>query len=196
MYAGTQAARLLNVDPSTLRYCLEGKAGRAGKVHLPVIRRELKGTGVAVTWAEFVEAGLLRQYRRELQVPPPELRTFIDLLRVQFDVPYPLADQRPLASGWALVRKAQDAAGLPGELCLVTVTSGQLLLTAASDSFLRRARWEDEIATGWRPHEGGWPRVAGRRPAGLQRPAGGGAGTVRPPGAGRKWRGLSLSGAG
>ena len=41
---------------------------------------------------------------------------------------------------------------LPGYLCLVTVTSGQLLLSAASDSFLRRARWEGEIATGWRPH--------------------------------------------
>lgn len=35
----------------------------------------------------------------------------------------------------------------------MTVTGGQLLLTAASDSFLRRARWEGEIVTGWRPHE-------------------------------------------
>ena len=49
--------------------------------------------------------------------------------------------------------EAQDAAGLPGEFCLVTVTSGQLLLTPAADSFLRRARWEGEIATGWHPHD-------------------------------------------
>ena len=41
----------------------------------------------AVTWAEFVEAGLLRQYRRALKVPLPELRVFIDLLRQRFDVP-------------------------------------------------------------------------------------------------------------
>ena len=54
------ARPLLNVVPSTLHYWLEGKAGRAGKVHLPVIRQEPKGTGAAVTWAEFVEAGLLR----------------------------------------------------------------------------------------------------------------------------------------
>ena len=94
-----------------------------------MIRQEPKGAGAAVTWAEFVEAGLLRQYRRELKVPLPELRVFIDLLRQRFDVPYPLADQRPYASGKALVLEAQDAAGLPGEFCLVTVTGGQLVLT-------------------------------------------------------------------
>ena len=153
MYAEAEAARLLDVAPSTLHYWLEGKPGRDGKVQLPVIRQEPQGTGAAVTWAEFVEAGLLRQYRRELKVPLPELRIFIDLLRERFDVPYPLADQRPYVSGKALVLEAQDAAGLPGEFCLVTVTGGQLLLTPASDSFLRRARWEGEIATGWRPHD-------------------------------------------
>ncbi|MDQ3502239.1 MAG: hypothetical protein M3486_01290 [Actinomycetota bacterium] len=68
MYAEAEAARLLDVAPSTLHYWLEGKTGRGGKVHRPVIRQEPKGTGAPVTWAEFVEAGLLRQYRRELKV--------------------------------------------------------------------------------------------------------------------------------
>ena len=95
MYAEAEAARPLNVAPSTLHNWLEGKAGRADKVHLPVIRQEPKGTGAAVTWAEFVELGLLRQYCRELKVPLPELRGFIDLLRVQFDS----------AGGPALVRE-------------------------------------------------------------------------------------------
>jgi uncharacterized protein (DUF433 family) len=153
MYAEAEAARLLNVAQSTLHYWLEGKTGRGGKVHRPVIREEPKGTGAGVTWAEFVEAGLLREYRRELKVPLPELRAFIDLLRKQFDVPYPLADRRPYASGKALVLEAQQQAGLPGELWLVTVAGGQLLLTPPSESFLRRARWEGEVATGWRPHE-------------------------------------------
>ncbi len=139
MYAEAEAARLLNVAQSTLHYWLEGKTGRGGKVHRPVIRQKPKGTGAAVTWAEFVEAGLLRQYRRELKVPLPELRAFIDLLRKQFDVPYPLADRRPYASGKALVLQAQEQAGLPGELWLVTVAGGQLLLTPPSESFLRRA---------------------------------------------------------
>ena len=118
-----------------------------------MIRQRPKGAGAAVTWAEVVEAGLLRQYRRELKVPLPQLRVFIDLLREGFDLPYPLADQRPYASGKALVLEAQQAAGLPGEFWLVTVAGSQLLLTPASESFLRRARWEGEIATGWRPHD-------------------------------------------
>ena len=33
MYAEAGAARLLNVAPSTLHYWLEGRTGRAGKVH-------------------------------------------------------------------------------------------------------------------------------------------------------------------
>jgi hypothetical protein len=57
MCAEAEAARLLNVAQSTLHYWLEGKTGCAGKVHCPVIREEPKGTGAAVTWAEFVEAG-------------------------------------------------------------------------------------------------------------------------------------------
>ncbi len=140
MYAEAEAARLLDVAPSTLHYWLEGKAGRAGKVHRPVIRQEPKGAGAAVTWAEFVEAGLLRQYRREVKVRLPELRAFIHVLRESFNVPFPLADRRPYVSGRELVMQAQEAASLPGDFWLVTVAGGQLLLTGPSESFLRRAR--------------------------------------------------------
>ena len=62
--AEAEAARLLNVAQSTLHSWLEGKTGRGGKVHRPVTRQEPKGTSAAVTWAEFVEAGLLHQYGR------------------------------------------------------------------------------------------------------------------------------------
>ena len=109
--------------------------------HRPVIRQEPKGTGAPVTWAEFVEAGLLRQYRRELKVRLPELRAFIDYCGRDSASPYPLADQRPYVSGRELVMRAQEAAQLPGEFWLVTVAGGQLLLTSPSESFLRRARW-------------------------------------------------------
>jgi hypothetical protein len=34
-----------------------------------------------VTWAEFVGAGLLREYGRAHRVPIVELRAFIDVLR-------------------------------------------------------------------------------------------------------------------
>ena len=51
----------------------------------------------SVTWAEFVEASLLREYRRTHRVPMAELRTFIDLLREQLGVPYRLAHRKPLS---------------------------------------------------------------------------------------------------
>ena len=41
--AEAEAARLLNVAQSTLHSWLEGKTGRSGKVHRPVIRQEPKG---------------------------------------------------------------------------------------------------------------------------------------------------------
>lgn len=45
---------------------------RAGS-YRPVIRVDPIGSRV-VTWAEFVEAGLLRSYRRDHDVPLRELR--------------------------------------------------------------------------------------------------------------------------
>ena len=63
----------------------------------------------AVTWAEFVEAGLLRQYRRALKVPLPELRVFIDLLRQRFDVPtrWPTSARTPVAKPSCSRRRTQ-----------------------------------------------------------------------------------------
>jgi uncharacterized protein (DUF433 family) len=79
-----------------------------------VIRVEPTGSR-NVTWAEFVEAGLLRSYRREHDVP---LREFIDRLREEFRVPYPLADQRPyLGSGRRLLVDLQDRSDLDPEFC-------------------------------------------------------------------------------
>ena len=67
-----------------------------------------------------------------------------------FPTRWPTGARTPTARRWLL--EAQEQAGLPGDLWLVTVAGGQLLLTPASESFLRRARWEGEVATGWRPH--------------------------------------------
>jgi uncharacterized protein (DUF433 family) len=107
-----------------------------------------------VTWEEFVEAGLLREYRRTHRVPMAELRTFIDLLREKLGVPYPLAHQKPFVSeGRQLVLATQDASGLEADYCLVAVTRGQLILTPPAEAFVERVTWEDDIAAGWRPHE-------------------------------------------
>lgn len=148
-YSEAEAARLLRMAQSTLHYWLEGDE-RPGKTYKPVIRVEPRGRRV-VTWAEFIEAGLLRQYRN-LRVPMLELRNFIDVLREEFGVPYPLADRRPFVSGRRLIEKAQIVAGLDPEYCLVATVGGQLLLTPPSDAFLQRVTWNEyDVAAGWRP---------------------------------------------
>jgi uncharacterized protein (DUF433 family) len=149
VFSEAEAARLLRVAQSTLHYWLEG-GERRGKVYPPVIRVEPHGTR-SVAWAEFVEAGLLREYRRTHQVPMVELRAFIDLLRESFGVPYPLADRRPYVAGRQLMLEAQSAAGLDPDFCLVAFVSGQLMLTPPSEAFVARVTWDGDIATAWRP---------------------------------------------
>lgn len=153
MYTEAEAARLLNVAQSTLNYWLEGGVRRGGRVYRPIIREEPRGDRQAVTWAEFIEAGLLREYRRTHGVPMAELRAFIDIVRRQYQVPYPLAHHRPFVSGRDLLIQAQDEVGLDADFCLVAVVRGQPLLTPAADSFVKRVTWHDDMATQWRPHD-------------------------------------------
>ncbi len=141
------AARLLRVAPSTLHWWLEGRPPR----YRPVIRPEPTGSR-HVTWAEFVEAGLLRSYRREHDVPLRELREFIDRLREEFRVPYPLAYRRPyVGSGRRLLTDPQDRSHLDPEFCLVAVTNGQVVLTAPGEEFYERVDWSGDEPAGWRP---------------------------------------------
>jgi len=151
MFSEPEAARLLRGAPSTLHYWLEG-GQRRGKTYQPVIRLEPEDRR-SVTWAEFIEAGLLREYRREHNVPMAELRTFIAQLRDRLGVPYPLAHHRPFVGDRQLVREAQDDAGLDADYCLVAEVRGQLVLTAASELFVQRVTWKDDLAARWRPHD-------------------------------------------
>lgn len=152
MYTEAAAARLLGVPQGTLNYWLEG-GERRGKVYRPVIRVEPRGDRAAVTWAEFIEAGLLREYRRTHDVPMAELRAFIDVVRERYGPPYPLAHHRPFVSGRELLSQAQDASDLHADFCLVAKVRGQLVLTSPADSFVRRVTWEGDIASEWRPHD-------------------------------------------
>ena len=151
MYSEAEAARYLRVPQSTLNYWLEG-GERRGKLYAPVIRAEARGRRAPVTWAEFIEAGLLRSYRSS-GIPMAELRAFIDLLRRHYGVPYPLADRRPYVAGRRLVVEAQQEAGLDPEFWLVAPVDDQLLLLPPSDAFLQRVTWEGDHAAGWRPHD-------------------------------------------
>jgi uncharacterized protein (DUF433 family) len=149
MYTESGAARLLRVAPATLHYWLEGGIGR-GKTYKPVIREEPTGSR-SVTWAEFVEAGLLRQYRRAHRVPMIELRSFIDGLRQAMSVPYPLAHFQPFVGGRKLLLQAQTDAGLDAEFALVAQVGGQYILSPAAQEFFERVTWDDDVATAWRP---------------------------------------------
>lgn len=152
MFSEVEAARLLRVPQGTLHYWLEG-GERRGKRYPPIIRERPRDTRT-VTWAEFVEAGLLRQYRRERGVPMAELRAVIDRLREELGVPYPLAHEQPfVGEGRQLTRTVQDEVGLDPEFFLVAVARDQLVLTSASSSFFGRVRWVDGVAAGWRPHQ-------------------------------------------
>jgi uncharacterized protein (DUF433 family) len=154
VYSEGEAARLLRVPPSTLHYWLEGEGGR-GKSHEPVIRPIRRGRGASVTWAEFVEASLLREYRTK-RVQMSTLRRFIELLREEFGVPYPLADRRPLidkGKGRGLVWDAQVDSGLDADHALVALISNQYVLTAPSQSFLDRVDWDGDTPAGYRPHD-------------------------------------------
>lgn len=151
IFCEAEAARLLRVAQSTLHYWLDGGQQR-GKTYPPVIRVEARGER-QVTWAEFVEAGLLRSYRRDLQVPMTELRAFIDYLRQEYGVPYPLAHEQPLVSGRSLVLRAQEEAGLSSDFWLATSAGGQMLLTPPGADFLKRVGFESGVAASWRPHD-------------------------------------------
>lgn len=162
MYTEAAAARLLRVPPSTLHYWLEGGVYRR-KRYAPVIRLEPTGER-QVTWGEFIEAGLLAQYRRR-QVPLGELRVAIDQLRDESGLRYPLADRELyIGSGRKLLQRAQEDAGLKSDFSLVAVASGQLVLTPASNAFFERVEWEEALPGGWRPHDDPaspvrmWPR--------------------------------------
>ncbi len=151
MYSEAEAARLLEVPQQTLHYWLEGKRYR-GREYAPVIR-EKPTRRRTVTWAEFVEAGLLSQYRQQ-NIPLDELRQFIAYLRNKVGVPYPLASERPWAISGKLVIEAQDASGLPAEFWLVAPVGNQPLLLPPAQEFLDHVQFEQEIVARWHPVPG------------------------------------------
>ena len=107
-----------------------------------------------MTWAEFVEAGFLREYRAK-RVSLQYLRPVIDEMRKQFKVTYPLAHFKPLVdtSSRQLVLGIQQAAHLEDELALlVRLPSGQLQWAAAVQAFIDKVEFDAEgIAERMRP---------------------------------------------
>jgi len=135
LYSSTEAARLLGLTSQTLRRWLEGAMVR-GVWYPPVIRFDPTGSDI-VTWGEFVEAGLLGSYRAQ-KVPLQRMRPFIEDMRVEFGVPYPLAHFRPMIDNKRLVYRLQVKSGLPSELYLVRAEGGQMQFAPLMENFLKR----------------------------------------------------------
>ncbi len=156
MYAISEASRLLEVPPATLRRWLEGFSVR-GVAYPAVIRPTATGSP-EVTWAEFVEAGYLREYRTIKRVSLQKLRRFIDLARDAWGVPYPLAHFKPLVDLGdrellVLLKRLQDEAGLDEELQpVVEPKTGQLRMGGPFQRFLHKVTFDEGgVASSIRP---------------------------------------------
>ncbi|HEY7202313.1 MAG TPA: DUF433 domain-containing protein [Candidatus Dormibacteraeota bacterium] len=144
LYSIGEAARLLEIVPSRLRRWLDGARVR-GTSYPPVIRPRPTGSG-EVTWGEFAEAGLLREYRGR-GVSLQHLRPFIERMRGLYGVAHPLAHFKPLVdrpTGQLMVelRRLQDAVGLSDDLSLVRVVSGQLVWAEPMRAFLDKVEFD------------------------------------------------------
>jgi len=84
MFAEAEAARLLRVPKG--RCTTARRWTQRGKVHSPILRVEPTNSR-SVTWAEFVEAGLLRTTASTV-CPWPSFGPSSVLLRTEIGVPY------------------------------------------------------------------------------------------------------------
>ena len=145
LYDEALAAHVLGVHQSTLHYWLEG-GERRGKLYEPVLRARSTGSKT-VTWGESVEARYLREYRRTHGVALQQLRLFINFLREELGIAYPLASARPwVGPGRHLLIKAQEESKLPLDYwpAIVEPHSGQAMLLPGAERFLTRVEFDDE----------------------------------------------------
>jgi len=156
IYEVNEAARLLRLPDKTLRRWLDGD-WKQGDYTSPVLRVEETKSWV-MTWGEFVEAGLLAQFR-DPRLPIERLRPLIREAAETLGTAYPLARTRPLFSGdKQLLFNLQEKHGLQRELRLVQVRGPlhegyQLVLTPVAERFVSRVEIDEVIGvvTRWFP---------------------------------------------
>jgi uncharacterized protein (DUF433 family) len=156
VYQINEAARLLRLPDKTLRRWIDGDR-RFDKVIEPLIRPTSTGD-TDVTWGEFVEAGLLREFRHR-SLPIERLRPLIAGLRERLGEPYPLAIARPLfAGGKEMLWEEQVAKETPESMLLVArgghEDGYQLVLGEIAREFVSRVEFEPPetgVAAKWYP---------------------------------------------
>jgi uncharacterized protein (DUF433 family) len=148
MYTVAGAASLLGLRSDRVRAWLDGYEGR-GVWYEPVVRSQRSGSDI-VTWGEFVELGLLREYRKS-GVSLQRIRPVIERLRAEYGAPYPLAHHRPYVGDRELVLAIQESEHLDSRLALVVRTGQTLALAPAAENFLRKVEFDGDIASLVRP---------------------------------------------
>lgn len=143
LYAFAELDQLIGLHAGTARRWLEGYV-RGGKRYPPLLREEPTGDELA-TWGEFVEAGLVAEYR-ERGVSVQHLRGVIVGLRRGLQVPYPLAHEQPLRLGRELIRDLQQETDLPAPLQLVVARTNQLILAPPVERYLKRVEFDADDA--------------------------------------------------
>ena len=136
-YSLSEAARLLRISPSKLRWWLEG-AVRGSKQYPPVLRSEPTGDS-QVSWGEFIEAAYLREYRQH--IPLQRLRPLREALSREFNTPFPFAVSTPLVGRRELVLEMQKSLQIPEGLWMVVGTR-QLMLSAVAETFCARVQFD------------------------------------------------------
>lgn len=137
-YSLAEAARLLRISSSKLRWWLEG-AVRGSKQYPPVLRSEPTGDS-QVSWGEFIEAAYLREYRRHM--PLQRLRPLREALSREFNTPFPFATSKPLVARRELVLEMQRKLEIPEGLWMVVGTR-QLMLSAVAETFCERVQFDE-----------------------------------------------------
>lgn len=142
------AAWQMGIGAQTLGNWLEGYTARNGRRHPPVLRIEPTGQ-LFLTWGEYVEAFYLTAYRFDKKVPLQRIRPFIEAMRQEFQVRYPLAHMQPYVDeSRQLLLKVQQSLDLPDELWMVFQgSSRQLVLNPTLQTeFLSRVVFNFETA--------------------------------------------------
>jgi uncharacterized protein (DUF433 family) len=143
LYSITEAAQLLGLPAQTLKRWLLGFS-HEGRTYKPVIRPRPVDPPDVVRWAEFVEAGFLREYRTR-GVSLQHLRPMIERMREVFRVPYPLAHFKPLVdeASKQLVLTLQNEVGLEeSEYLVVRLENWQLQWADPVQDFLKKVQFD------------------------------------------------------
>ncbi len=94
----------------------------------------------------------MSKYREHL--PLQRLRPLREWLRVELGTSFPFAVAQPMVAPDELVWGKQQELGIPETLWIV-VGSGQLMLSAAAESFCKRVRFDPETRRSGRLHPNG-----------------------------------------